>query len=175
MKKIHVTLILFFCLSFISRAQKNDFFITPSIQVPLGDFSTSHWLGLGVELSSINYKCDTGRQRKVSFTYRAGVAYYFAGQLKKVSGFGYDYPSYYYGHFMGGVLLRPVKGVNIMATVGPAVSKYKKITRFNIISALDLSYFVHCNLSVGPGIVMIKESGADPLYALALKLNFRIH
>ncbi len=174
MRKIFFVFSIILFSSYLSYAQKNDFFITPSIQVPLGDFSTSHWLGLCAELSSINYKCDTGKQKKVSFTYRAGVAYYFSGQRKKFNGFSYDYPSYYYVHVMGGVLLRPGKRVNIMATAGPAVSKYKKITRFNIISALDLSYFIHCNLSVGPGIVMIKESGADPLYALALKLNFRL-
>jgi hypothetical protein len=59
-------------------------------------------------------------------------------------------------------------------TAGPAISINKKNTRFNFAGDLGAFYFIHCNLSVGPGMYVIKEPGADALWALALKLNFRL-
>ena len=154
--------------------QKSNFFASGAINIPLGDFSTSHWIGIGAEVFSIKYDCDTGKQKMVSITYKAGASYYFAGQRQVVNRYSYDYPSFFYTYASAGILFRPYQRLNVAVTAGPALSVYKKISRFNIAGGIDASYFIHCNMSVGPTLFMIKETGADPLWALGLKLNLRL-
>jgi hypothetical protein len=174
MVKIFFYFVLFTLSCLQARAQKNDFFISGGLNVPVGDFSKTHWLAASAEVFSLHYHCDSVKEKKISFTYKAGLAYYFAGQKEIVNGFTNIYPAYWYGYGFGGIVYKPVKRLNITLAVGPAISRYLETTRFNMGAELNAYYFIHCNLSVGPTLHLVKEGGADGLWALGAKLNFRL-
>ena len=67
------------------------------------------------------------------------------------------------------MLYNPVKNGSVTLTAGPALGIYNGNTRFNIGSKLEVSYHISKKIAIGPGIILMKESGADPLWAAAMK------
>lgn len=174
MIKIFLLFVLFTISCLHARAQKNDFFISGGVNVPLGNFSKTHWLAASAEVFSLHYHCDSVKEKKISFTYKAGFSYYFAGQKEIVNGFSIIYPAFWNGYGFGGVVYKPIKRLNITFAAGPAISRYHGATQFNLGAELNAYYFIHCNLSVGPTLHLVKEGGADGLWALGVKANFRL-
>jgi hypothetical protein len=72
-------------------------------------------------------------------------------------------------HAWAGAIYNPWKRGNIILTAGPALGIYNSNTQFNIGSCLEGSYYIKEKIAISPGIIMMKESGADPLWSASLK------
>ena len=97
-----------------------------------------------------------------------GAAYYF-GKKETVSGYPYDYPGYIFVHAYVGAIYNPLRKANICLTAGPALGIYNGNTQFNFGSVLEGSYYFNEKIAIAPGIIFMKESGANPLWAASLK------
>lgn len=142
--------------------------ISVGINIPVGDFSSTHIIGIGVEYSPLRHTFQLTKLKHLAFTFNGGVAYYL-GKKETVSGYRYKYPGYIFINAFGGLLYNPVKKVSITLTAGPALRIYNGLIRFNTGSKFELSYFINDKIAIGPGIIFMKESGTNPLWAAALK------
>lgn len=155
--------------SFLRKEKR--FSVSASAHLPVGDFSSTHWIGIGAEVSPARYWFGIFKWKKVRLTYNGGLAYYL-GKKEKASGYDYKYPGYFFIHAFGGVAYRPVKKATINLTTGPAIGIYNGTTRFNIGARLESTYFISTSIAIGPGIIFMKESGANPLWSAALKATY---
>jgi hypothetical protein len=145
--------------------------ISVGANIPLGNFNNTHTVGIAVEYLLSNYrfgKMDIKPVKQFGFSANAGMAYYF-GKKEIISGYPYDYPGYVFVHAYAGVIYNPWKKENINLTIGPALGIYHGSTKFNIGSKLEGSYYVSERIAITPGIIMMKESGADALWTASLK------
>ena len=70
------------------------------------------------------------------------------------------------------MLYNPAKNTAISLTTGPALAIYNGNNQFNIGTKLEASYKISTSIAIGPGILLMKESGADPIWAASLKATF---
>lgn len=143
------------------------------IQLPVGDFAGTHFIGLGVGVSPSYHTTGLFSKVKIAFTYNGGLSYYL-GKKELVSSYPYTYPGYLFIHAFVGALLIPSNKVEISLTGGPAIGIYNGNTRFNLGSKMDFNFHLNKKVSVGPGIIFMKESGADPLWSVSAKVMMSI-
>lgn len=142
-----------------------------SIHLPMGNFSTSHVLGIGLEASPAVHTFGLLHFKKIAFTYNAGIAY-FIGKKNQVSGYSYNFPGFTFIHGYAGLLYNPLKKLNVNLLAGPALGIYKKNTRFNIGARLEGSYYIgKTSIAAGPLLNMILEPGTQPLWSVGLKFT----
>lgn len=142
--------------------------VSAGVQVPVGDFASTHVAGLGISVTPSYHTVSLLSKLKIAFTYNGGVAYYL-GKKETVSGYSYTYPGYLFIHAFAGAFFIPSPKISFALTGGPAVGMYDGNTRFNLGGRLDLNYNLSSKVSIGPGILLMKETGADPLWAAFLK------
>ena len=170
------------CFAIQSSAQEKDNkkFIPPSgvnnaaslgPALPLGNFSETHFGGISMQYSRSNNRFGIMKKnpsKKIGFTCNAGIAYYF-GKEETIVSTTYQYPAYTFLHLYGGAIYNVSKKANISLTAGPALGLYNGTKAFNIGANLDASYYINKRIAITPGILLMKESGADPLWAASLK------
>lgn len=166
------SLIFLLSFSFFAAGQKTKISVSADINFPLGDFSSTHIAGIGAETIFGKSWPDTVKSKKLCFIYKAGLRY-FPGEKQKISGFPYRYPGYYFIHAFAGIMYKLSNKINFALSAGPAIGIYNNSTRFTIGADLNISYSVKNNLSLGPVIIMMKESGAEGLWSVGLKGNLR--
>lgn len=137
----------------------------------VGDFSSTHPVGIALDCSPTRHWFGLLKRKKIAFTYNGGVVYYF-GKKETVSSYPYKYPGYIFIHSFGGLLYNPAKNAGISLTTGPALGIYNGNTQFNIGSKLEASYYISNRFAIVPGIMLMKESGADPIWAASVKARF---
>ena len=139
--------------------------------IPLGNFSSTHIIGVAATYSWSDHRfggMDVKPVKPFGFTANAGFAYYF-GKKEKPSGYPYDYPGYIFVHAYAGAIYNPWRKANICLTAGPALGIYNGNTQFNMGVNLTGSYYLKEKIALSPGIIFMKESGADPLWAASIK------
>lgn len=173
-------LLLFFTSSFTAysfaqsteqqkRSSKNNgVSVSLAVNLPVGDFSSTHFMGIGINFSPASHWFGLLKRRKIAFTYTGGAAYYF-GKKETVSSYPYQYPGYTFIHGFGGVLYNPFKNTTISLTTGPALGIYNGNIQFNIGSKLEGNYLINSKISIGPGVNLMKEPGANTLWSLFIK------
>ncbi|MDZ4795382.1 MAG: hypothetical protein SGI83_13965 [Bacteroidota bacterium] len=180
-KKIFTFLLtIFFILPVLSQTSTSKKTVSPGkdiavsfgVNLPIGNFSSTHFIGMAVDVSPARHTFGLTRVRKFIFTYNGGFAYYL-GKKETVSGSPYKYPGYSFMHAFAGLLYNPIVKTSISLTAGPAIGIYNSTTRFTIGSKLAASYFVNSKIAVGPGIVIMKEFGSDPLWVVSVKATRR--
>jgi|CXWL01.1.fsa_nt_gi hypothetical protein len=152
----------------ISAQKEKGISVSFCTNVPVGNFSNTHIIGLGIDCSPTRSWFGILKPQKIAITYNGGAAYYF-GKKEKVSDYWYDYPAYIFIHAFAGIIYQPLKNVSITLTGGPALGIYNGNTQFNIGSKLEASYYISKRISLGPGILLLKESGSDALLSASLK------
>jgi hypothetical protein len=151
--------------------QEKGISISAGINLPVGDFSSSHLIGIAVDCSPTRHWFGLLKRKKIAFTYNGGLVCYF-GKKETVSSYPYNYPGYLFIHAFAGVLYNPFKKTSITLTTGPALRIYNGNTQFNIGGKLEASYYISNRFAIGPGIILMKESGADPIWAASVKATF---
>jgi hypothetical protein len=142
-----------------------------SIHFPIGNFSKSHTMGVGLDASPARHTFGLLRFKKIAFTYNAGVAYYIGKKIHLID-YYYDYPGFTFIHAYAGLLYNPLKKLNVNLLAGPALGIYKKDTRFNIGARLEGSYYIRkTSIAAGPLLNMMLEPGTQPLWSVGLKFR----
>ncbi|MBL0273126.1 MAG: hypothetical protein IPQ06_08650 [Chitinophagaceae bacterium] len=141
--------------------------------IPVGNFSLTHFGGIALEYSRSNQhfgKWQSVLAKKLGLVVNGGVAYY-SGKKELVSGYRYHYPGYSFLHVYPGLLyhLNPKSTMSLSA--GPAIRLYNGTVQFCMGANLMGSYYLNKVLAITPGLICIKESGADPLMSLSLKAS----
>ena len=174
------SLLLFDAFSQQPTEQKNakqdkGVFLSAGVALPLGDFSSTHLMGITVEVSPSYHKFKSNNSgfSKLALTYSGGIAYYL-GKKETVSNHTYKYPGYIFIHGFGGIIYVPTKKIESTLTAGPALGIYNGNTQFNIGAKLDLAYQVNDKIAVGPGIIMMKEFGANSLWSVSVKASIKL-
>ena len=182
MRRIFSALI-FFCITYGCYSQANEnmktvtgvkgISVSIGVNVPVGDFASTHIAGIAIDCSPARVSFRMKRIKKIAFTYNGGVALYL-GKKETVSNYSYTYPAYFFINAYGGVLYNPMKGGSITLTAGPTISIYNGNTEFSSGSKLEASYYISPRIAIGPGIMLMKLSKADPIWAASFKvtLNF---
>ena len=154
-----------------NKIRKNEIGIdiSTAIQLPVGNFASTHLIGLGIGVSPSYHTTGLFSKVKIAFTYNGGLSYYI-GKKETVSSYPYTYPGYLFIHAFAGALLIPSNKIEISLTGGPAIGIYNGNTRFNLGSKMDFNFRLNNKVSVGPGIIFMKEPGADPLWAVSAKV-----
>jgi hypothetical protein len=150
--------------------QDKDFVLSVALVVPVGKFSSTHLLGVAAEISPSAHTVSLLKQSKIGFTYNGGVAYY-AGKKETVSSYPYKYPGFIFIHAFAGATCIPAKNLEIKLTGGPALGIYNGNLNFNIGSKLDVNYYFNNTLSIGPGIIMMKEFGTTSLWSASIRAS----
>ncbi|MBM3415577.1 MAG: hypothetical protein FJY20_03830 [Bacteroidetes bacterium] len=167
--------IAFFCFE-KAGAQPDGYVwnIAAGGHLPAGIFHETHFPGIsaGIEYSKHRFgKFDSLHENKWAYILGSRLDYY-PGRKEEKSGYSFSYSDYFVFHISGGVMYNPVTSVNIRLTAGPALSYYKKTIRFNISSALHSSWYFSPKWGISPGILMITETGARPLWSGSLTANY---
>lgn len=157
-----------------NKAKKIDLRIDVSaaLHLPVGSFASTHKLGFGIDVSPSYHTFGLLSKVKIAFTYNGGIAYY-PGKKETVSGYPFDYPGYFFIHAFAGGLLIPSNKVDVSLTAGPALGIYDGNARFNLGSRLGMNYHLK-KILVGPGIIIMKEKGTDPLWAAFAKATISL-
>lgn len=141
--------------------------------IPVGNFSLTHFGGIAIEYSRSNQhfgKWETFPAKKTDFVVNGGVAYY-SGKKEIVSGYRYRYPGYSFMHVYPGLLYHLTSKSTMSLSAGPAISLYNGTVQFCMGANLIGSYYLNKIFAITPGLICIKEPGADPLWSLALKAS----
>jgi hypothetical protein len=139
--------------------------------IPSGNFSNTHGIGVATNYSWSDHRfgrMDVKPVKHFGFTANGGVEYYF-GKKETISGYTYDYHRYIFIHSCAGAIYNPSGKTNFIMTAGPALGMYNGHTQFNIVTCLEGSYYFREKIAITPGIILMKESGADPLLSASLK------
>ncbi len=142
--------------------------VAVSVTYPVGNFSGTHIFGVGAEYSPARHKFGLFKNKNFALTYNGGITYYL-GKKETVSGYPYHYPSYYFIHAFAGFLYATGKKITTTLYAGPALGIYNGHLQFNTASKLELNYSINPKISIGPGIIVMKESGSDPLWSASVK------
>jgi hypothetical protein len=148
-------------------SEKNKFSVTAGVSIPVGQFANTHSLGFGAVFGRAPvYK--NNQPVKFNFTYNGGVSF-FTGKNEKVSGYEYRYPSYLFFHAFAGLSYNLSSTANLSLTAGPGLGLYNKTSSFNLGSTLIGNYFFSDKFGIGTGLLLMKESKANPLLSLMLQ------
>lgn len=153
------------------QTENNNSSIAAGPVFPLGNFSSTHLAGIGAEYAwSHNRfgKMHANLQKKIDFVATGGVAHYF-GKKEKIGSGTFKYPGYTFLHMNAGIIYNLFRAGSICLTAGPGLGIYSGNTQFNISAVLRISYYVSPEIAITPGLVMMKETGSDPLYSASLK------
>jgi len=151
-----------------SSKQDKGFSLSAALVIPIGKFSSTHLLGVAAEISPSAHTVSLLKQPKIGFTYNGGVAYY-PGKKETVSSYPYKYPGFIFIHAFAGAICIPTKDLDIRLTGGPALGIYNGNLNFNIGSKLDINYHFNNTISIGPGIIMMKEFGTTSLWSASIR------
>jgi hypothetical protein len=184
MKKVITATLLLGCIVFINDALSQSkqppkqnhpsgkqYSVSLGTNLPLGNFSSTHVTGIEINHAWCNHRfgmMDVKPVKPVGFIGNVGGAYYF-GKKERIIDYYYDYPSYTFLHAFAGVIYNPGKKTNVNLTAGPALGIYNSNKKFNIGCKLEGNYYFSKKFGITPCLVMMKESGAEPLWAASLK------
>ena len=143
-------------------------------EIPLGNFSSTHLPGIGIEYSRSKKRfgiLSAADIKKIAFVYGGGAAIYI-GKKETVSLYPYKYPAYIFIKTTAGVLYKPGSKSGFTITAGPAIGIYNGNTQFNLSSKLEGHYFLNAKFAITPGFILMKEmTVADPLIVVSLKAS----
>lgn len=161
-------LLFLYCLQGNAQLKSVPNALSLGILLPAGNFSDTHFMGLGVDYSPTRHRFDIYNKKYFSFTYNAGVAYYF-GKKETVGSYTYQYPGYFFIHGSGGILYHPVQKTGFVLFGGPGIGIYNGHSRFTWGIKMEIQHYFSRKYGIAPGLVWMKESGARPLWSLGLK------
>ncbi|NOT50647.1 MAG: hypothetical protein HOP10_05165 [Chitinophagaceae bacterium] len=156
-----------------------DILASAGIQMPIGDFSTTHSAGVSLDLAPVYHRFRLVNRESmkfpdgIAFTYNGGFTYYF-GKSETVSGYSYKYPGYLFIHAFGGLFYVPSKKINTSLLAGPAVGIYNGNSKFNIGGRLEASYHIGSILHAGPLINWLWEAGTRSLWSAGIKFSVEL-
>jgi hypothetical protein len=154
-----------------TRSSGDNVSVGLSINAPVGNFSKTHFLGIGLDASPARHKFGLMSFKKIAFTYNGGIAYYLGEKIRTID-YTYEYPGFTFIHGYAGLLYNPLKKLTVNLLAGPALGIYKKDTRFNIGSRLEGSYYIRkTSIAAGPILSMMLEPGTEPLWSVGLKFR----
>lgn len=145
--------------------------VSAGIHFPLGDFSSTHFIGVGAYYAWSNYrfgKMDVKPVRPVGFIANGGLAYHF-GKKEMPGGYAYEYPGYVFLYLNGGIIYNPSTKGNLNLTAGPALGIYNGNNLFNISGKLEGVYYIKESIGISPSILLMKEHGANAIWAASIK------
>jgi hypothetical protein len=145
--------------------------VSAGFNIPLGDFASTHIGGIALEYSQRFGQLATIPSKKLGYLFEGGLAYYL-GKKETVSGYPYDYPGYYFLHVYPGLVYNPCKKGHISVSAGPALGLYNGNLQFNLGAKLQGTWYVNKKTGITPGVLVMRESGADPLWAASVKATF---
>lgn len=145
--------------------------ISAGLNIPVGDFSSTHWAGIGLTVAPAIFKYSLNDDHTIAFIYQGGAAYYL-GKKETISGHSYTYPGYTFIHAFAGVSLLLKKNAEVLVALGPALGLYNGNIHFDAGASLTANYYFSDNVILGPSITMMKEFGANALWAASLKATF---
>lgn len=144
------------------------------VSLPLGDFSSTHFLGFNAEFSISNYRLGQMKKppsKKLGLL-ASGGSEIFLGKKEKVVTSSYKYPVYIVPYINGGIMLNPSKEVSFSFVAGPALALYNSTTRFNLRTALQGNYSISEKITTGIRLSMTKESISEPLWYGSLIVGY---
>lgn len=142
--------------------------VSLGVIVPIGDFSKTHFIGITTDYSPARHKFGLFKLKKIALTWSGGVAYYFGKKIDVID-YSYHYRGYIFIHGFGGLLFKAAKKTSFILYAGPGAGTYHGNVRFNIGSKLEMNYLIDQKFGIAPGILLMKEFGADALWAASLK------
>ncbi|MEI2737231.1 MAG: hypothetical protein V9F01_00430 [Chitinophagaceae bacterium] len=183
MKNKLLTLLFTFPLTAYCFAQSGDskkissdekgISVSLGVNAPVGNFSSTHFLGIGIDCSPSSHWFGLLKRKKIAFTYTGGVAYYF-GKKESVSSYPYKYPGFTFIHAFAGAFSIPFNKTSVKLTAGPALGIYNGNIQFNIGSRLEASYYINNKFFLGPDIILMKEYRANALWSLAIRAGIML-
>jgi hypothetical protein len=145
--------------------------ISGGVNMPVGNFSSTHWAGIGLTAAPANSRYNLNKDHTIAFFYEGGAAYYL-GKKEIISGHAYTYPGYTFIHAFAGISILPQKNTRVLAALGPALGLYNGNMHFNAGASLTANYYISNNIILGPSITLMKEFGTNTLWAASLKATF---
>lgn len=173
MKRCYLLLALLLTSPIIFAQKKFPVYLGASLNHAIGEFTTTHSFGFGIEAGSAKHWFESKKGKKINFSWKGGVSYYF-GKKVITNGFSNKYSGYSIIHVSAGLQIIPIKKTTIRLFAGPGIGLYNGSTRFNIGTELDAGYLLKEKIAIGPAIILMKESGADAIWAVGLKANIKI-
>ncbi len=169
-KKIVLLFLLpvFFIPAYSQRSSDKGISVSPGLNIPMGDLSSTHSFGIATDCSPSRHTFGLVKNKNIAFTYNGGLAYYF-GKKETVSGHPYKYPGYFFIHAYAELLYVPVKKLTASLLAGPALGIYNGKTRFNVGSRLEANFFINTSFMIGPILNMMLEPGTTSLWSAGIR------
>jgi hypothetical protein len=137
------------------------------LQLPLGDFSSTHLFGAGASFQS-----QPEWKRKLSFRMLGGFECYFGNKERVSSYYNFKNGSYFVLFVLPAGQLRLSKKVYVAIHAGPALGIHLNNLHLNMMSSVRLFYRVSNKLLVGPVVYYLKEGGAEALWSAGIRTGF---
>jgi hypothetical protein len=145
--------------------------VSAGVDIPIGSFSHTHSVGIGLEYSLSNHRygyMDTLPEKPFALTVNAGADHYF-GKKEMVGIYPYEYPDYSYLHICGGIIYHANRKTNLQFMAGPALGFYSGNAAIGFEINLGSSYYLKKRIAITPEIILMKISHADPLWVGSLR------
>ena len=141
------------------------------IQLPIGEFSNSHYAGFALEYSrTSNQTSNTTKSQPVDWILK-GSAEYFIGKKEPEEGYEFRYSNYGYATIMGGLIYSPISKANIYLTAGPGAGIYLGAARLGINAAAGINISLNNQWSVGPTATFRKHNNTNSLWTAGIKVG----
>ncbi len=149
-------------------------FLSASVQLPLGNFSNTHFIGAGISYTMIGkINMDSTGELKKRLTWKAeGGSLFYSGKKEETDLYAYKYPLYTVLYLSGGGLFCLTKKTTLDLALGPALGLYDGTARFTLYSKVHGSYTIHKKIGIGPELLMLKEKTSDPLWGGSLRVSY---
>ncbi|MCX6316230.1 MAG: hypothetical protein NTW29_02990 [Bacteroidetes bacterium] len=158
------------------RRTQTMYLLSAGPSVAIGEFSTTHLAGAGIEASGITLfpnRKKTVRTHPLLLSWGISSNYYF-GRNRTIAGYDYTYPGYWLSHVKAGAIWKVKNNLLLSLTGGPGISVYNGTTRFNAAAQVAVYYAITQRYFISPVFKLMQEPGTDWLGALGLRFTMRI-
>lgn len=137
--------------------------LSPQVLVPVGEFSVTHFGGIGISVSPSGNYTDSVKN-KIQFIYQGSMNSFF-GKKTKTAGYNYRYPVYTLISFSADIryVLNPKFYFDLIA--GPALSVYNRNVRFCLEGSFQSTCKPGKKIALSAGIKLNSELKTRALWS----------
>lgn len=139
---------------------------------PLGEFSETHHIGISARFSRRVEMMNTGTPARFGWIYGGGLGWN-KGKKESLNGYRFRYEDFIRAYLMGGISYWFLKNAEAGLSLGPSLTRYHSVNRFNLYGGLHTTVHFNGNFGAEAGLDFLKENKAAWMAMVKLGAVYR--
>ncbi len=168
---LFVLLVAALCSKGQSTVSGNKQEVSAGLSVPLSNFNETHIAGAGLQYSISNHRFGITKPASIiGWIGSAGVDF-FLGKKDKEAGYSFKNGNYVHSRLLGGIITNPTTTSQVSLQSGVGWGVYQGTHAINFCTQLNGTYYLDEQWGVAVKLLMIKEKGAQILWAPGISIS----